>query len=141
MNQIERVIENKHDCVKRSHQCLVKYRVKSHQVQFEKRPIYISNILFLLIKLRFLFVFGTAAEPILYKMSGFGFCTRCRVYEISCVRIVVPPCVAWNRVHELYKYFYRPFHWHMKNHLYYYKGTSLLSRCQIVPLYGMYIIN
>ena len=28
---------------------------------------------------------------LLYEMSGFGFCTRCCVYEMSCVRIVVPP--------------------------------------------------
>ena len=28
---------------------------------------------------------------LLYEMSGFGFRTRCRVYEFSCVQIVVPP--------------------------------------------------
>ena len=65
------VVENKHDCVKKSHQCLVQYRVTSHQVQFEKRPIYVSNLLILLKKLRFLFVFGTVAVPKLIYLGPF----------------------------------------------------------------------
>ena len=49
---------------------LSKYRVKSHQVQFGKRPNNFSNILLLLIKSCFLFVFGTVADPELTSKSA-----------------------------------------------------------------------
>ena len=49
---------------------LSKVQGKVTPMQFEKRPIYISNILFLFIKSRFLFVFGTAAEPKLTSISA-----------------------------------------------------------------------
>ena len=52
--------------------------------------IFIRNVLF-----RFC---TKCLVSLLYEMSGFGFCTRCRVYEMSCVRNVV--CTKC-RVYEL----------------------------------------
>ena len=37
--------DNKHDCVKESHQCLRNYSFRSYQVHIRKRPIFLLNII------------------------------------------------------------------------------------------------